>query len=47
MQYNNNFPVVRHMKELSRYQLVNVSREGFLKSQLLFFSGAAVNKHKQ
>jgi hypothetical protein len=41
-QYNNGFPVVRHMKELSRYQLVNVSRESFLKSQLLFFFGAAI-----
>ncbi|WP_160136394.1 glycosyltransferase family 39 protein [Chryseobacterium sp. c4a] len=38
-QYNNNFPVVHHMKELSEYQLVNVNRFDFLKSQLLFFIG--------
>ncbi|MEJ5104605.1 glycosyltransferase family 39 protein [Chryseobacterium sp. MYb328] len=38
-QYNNNFPVVHHMKELSEYQLVNVNRFDFLKSQFLFFIG--------
>lgn len=39
-QYQNNFPVIRHMKELSETQLVNVDRWGFLKSQLLFFTGS-------
>lgn len=38
-QYNNGFPVIHHMKELSEYQLVNVNRFDFLKSQLLFFIG--------
>ncbi|MCW3159885.1 glycosyltransferase family 39 protein [Chryseobacterium oryctis] len=38
-QYNNNFPVVRHMKELSESQLVNVERFDFIKSQILFFFG--------
>lgn len=39
-QYQNDFPVFSHMKELSETQLVNVSRLDFLKSQLLFFPGA-------
>ncbi|MGO4771833.1 ArnT family glycosyltransferase [Flavobacterium sp. W22_SRS_FK3] len=39
-QYNNQFPVVHHMKELSEKQLVNVDRVGFLKEQLLFFIGS-------
>ena len=39
-QYHHNFPVVHHMKELSESQLVNVSRAGFLKSQILFFIGS-------
>lgn len=38
-QYNNGFPVIHHMKELSNTQLVNVSRLDFLKSQFLFFMG--------
>ena len=41
-QYQNDFPVVTHMKELSERQLVNVDRLGFLKSQLLFFTGSLV-----
>ncbi len=41
-QYNNNFPVVHHMKELSSNQLVNVDRWRFLKTQLLFFIGAII-----
>jgi hypothetical protein len=36
-QYQNNFPVVHHMKLLSKTQLVNVNRIDFLKEQLLFF----------
>lgn len=40
-QYNNGFPVIHHMKELSEFQLVNVNRFNFLKSQLLFFIGVA------
>lgn len=39
-QYNNNFPIVHHLKELADTQLVNVDRLGFLKSQLLFFLGS-------
>ncbi len=39
-QYNNNFPVVHHMKELAETQLVNVDRLEFLKSQVLFFAGS-------
>jgi hypothetical protein len=39
-QYHNNFPVVHHLKELSETQLVHVNRIGFLKNQLLFFSGS-------
>ncbi|KAF2514254.1 glycosyltransferase family 39 protein [Flavobacterium foetidum] len=39
-QYNNNFPIVHHMKELSETQLVNVNRIDFLKEQLLFFIGS-------
>jgi hypothetical protein len=39
-QYNNNFPVVHHMKVLAKTQLVNVSRFNFLKSQLEFFFGS-------
>lgn len=41
-QYNNNFPVVHHMKELSGKQLVNVDRLDFLKSQILFFLGSII-----
>lgn len=39
-QYNNNFPIVHHLKELADTQLVNVDRIGFLKSQLLFYIGS-------
>ncbi|OXE95319.1 dolichyl-phosphate-mannose-protein mannosyltransferase [Flavobacterium araucananum] len=39
-QYNNQFPIVHHMKELSKTQLVNVDRLGFLKEQILFFVGS-------
>lgn len=39
-QFNNDFPVFHHLKELSDTQLVNVNRWDFLKSQLLFFTGA-------
>lgn len=39
-QYNNHYPIVHHMKELSETQLVNVDRIGFLKEQLLFFIGS-------
>lgn len=38
-QYNNNFPVIHHMKLLSENQLVNVNRFDFFRSQLLFFIG--------
>lgn len=39
-QYNNNFPVVHHMKELAETQLVNIDRFSFLKEQLLYFVGS-------
>ena len=39
-QYNNQFPIVHHMKELAETQLVNVDRIDFLKEQLLFFIGS-------
>ena len=39
-QYQNDFPVVHHMKELAETQLVNVNRIDFIKSQLLFFPGS-------
>ena len=39
-QYNNQFPVLHHMKELAETQLINVDRVGFLKEQLLFFIGS-------
>lgn len=39
-QYKNNFPVVHHMNELTRTQLVNVQLADFLKEQLLFFLGS-------
>lgn len=39
-QFNHNFPVIRHMKELQETQLVHNSRLDFLKEQLLFFLSA-------
>lgn len=36
-QFNNDFPVFKHMKELQETQLVNVKPSEFLKEQLLFF----------
>lgn len=39
-QYQNDFPVIRHLKELESTQLINVDRLGFLKSQLFFFIGS-------
>ncbi|MDP2420584.1 hypothetical protein [Sediminibacterium sp.] len=39
-QYNNNFPVFHHLKQLAETQLVNVDRIDFLKNQLLFFIGS-------
>lgn len=41
-QYNNNFPVFHHLKELAQTQLVNVNRFHFLKNQLLFFIGSLI-----
>ena len=41
-QYNNNFPVFHHLKELTQTQLVNVNRFAFLKNQLLFFVGSLI-----
>jgi Dolichyl-phosphate-mannose-protein mannosyltransferase len=39
-QYNNNFPVFYHLKELAATQLVHVQRINFLKEQVIFFMGA-------
>lgn len=39
-QYKNNFPVLHHLQELARTQLVNVNRSDFVKEQFLFFIGA-------
>ncbi|SER75096.1 ArnT family glycosyltransferase [Pedobacter rhizosphaerae] len=39
-QVNHHFPVISHMKELQRSQLVNVSRVDFLWHQVLFFANA-------
>jgi hypothetical protein len=39
-QYQNHFPVFKHMQELKETQLVNVSPMDFLKEQLLFFLGS-------
>jgi len=39
-QYNNHFPVIHHLKELSDTQLVNVDRMEFLKNQVLFYIGS-------
>ena len=41
-QYNNNFPVFHHLKELAETQLINVNRFDFLKNQLLFFIGSLI-----
>lgn len=41
-QYNNNFPVFHHLKQLAETQLVNVDRFDFLKNQLLFFIGSLI-----
>ncbi|CAG5002069.1 hypothetical protein DYBT9275_02800 [Dyadobacter sp. CECT 9275] len=40
-QYQHHFPVIHHMKLLSKTQLVNVNRLDFLKEQVLFFLGSA------
>ena len=39
-QYQNNFPVYFHLKELAARQLIHVNRLGFLKEQLYYFIGA-------
>lgn len=39
-QYNNDFPIISHMKELAETQLINVDRGDFIKDQLLYFLGA-------
>lgn len=38
-QYQNHFPVVHHMDELARTQLLKVNRGDFLTEQVLFFAG--------
>lgn len=39
-QFQNDFPVVRHMKELQETQLENIDIDDFIKEQILFFLGA-------
>lgn len=39
-QYQNGFPVLYHMNELSRTQLVNINSSDFLIAQAMFFTGA-------
>ncbi len=39
-QYKYDFPVFKHLNELSETQLVNIQRTTFLKNQLLFFTGS-------
>src|SRR5688572_18374503 len=39
-QYQNNFPVFHHMKELASTQLENINRMDFIKEQILFFIGS-------
>lgn len=39
-QYQNHFPVVHHMQELRRTQLVHVDLGDFMQSQLFFFIGS-------
>ncbi|GLB49674.1 glycosyltransferase family 39 protein [Neptunitalea lumnitzerae] len=39
-QYQNNFPVVTHMKVLSKTQLIHVNRLDFLLGQISFFTGS-------
>lgn len=38
-QYQHQFPVIWHMKELSRTQLENINRFDFLREQLLYYIG--------
>lgn len=39
-QYQHDFPVQKHLKELSKTQLIHVNMLDFLKSQVLFFLGS-------
>lgn len=39
-QFQNDFPVLKHLRELSQTQLVNVKRSDFLVEQLYFFPGS-------
>lgn len=39
-QYQNHFPVIYHMKLLTKTQLVNVKRMDFVKEQFLYFIGS-------
>ncbi len=36
-QYHNGFPVIHHMKELSKFQLIHVDRWNFIRSQFFLF----------
>lgn len=39
-QYEHQFPVIHHMKLLSKIQLIHVNRLDFLRNQIMFFLGA-------
>jgi len=39
-QYQNDFPVIHHMNELTNTQLKNIERVNFLTEQILFFTGS-------
>jgi 4-amino-4-deoxy-L-arabinose transferase-like glycosyltransferase len=41
-QYQNDFPVIKHLNVLASTQLVNVNRADFIKEQILFFLGGIV-----
>lgn len=41
-QYQNGFPVVHHLRQLSELHLVYVERWGFIKAQLFFFVGSLI-----
>lgn len=41
-QFNNQFPVFHHLKQLTQTQLIHINRIDFLKNQLLFFTGSLI-----
>lgn len=41
-QFNNNFPVFHHLKQLEETQLIHVNRVDFIKNQVFFFLGSTI-----